>query len=104
MNVDAIFDAFAQGTSKLHRQDCIRKKRAQWIEAKRKRCGACYHWMKTSCKPEKERGEFKSAASFPCPAFEWSKFDSEWVEKLEAELKELLANERVQAEMEVTDE
>ena len=36
---------------------------------KKGKCGDCYHWMKTTCVPEKQWGQFKSCYSLPCKDF-----------------------------------
>ena len=36
---------------------------------KKEECGNCHHWMKSSCKPEKESGQYKTCGSLACRDF-----------------------------------
>jgi hypothetical protein len=67
--VDAIFDAVSKAAAIVIRQDKIREKRKQIASVTERRCGNCDHWMKSTCKPEKEKKQFKSMNSFACSAF-----------------------------------
>lgn len=69
MNVDAIFDAFNKASDYVGLKDQERRKLAQIRSVTNKRCGNCDHWMKTTCKPEKVHGQFKSCESIACSAF-----------------------------------
>lgn len=91
MNVDAIFDAFADVTARVHKADELRKKQQEIAGARRKECGNCWHWMKSTCKPEKDRGEFKSMSSYPCRDFNRDNYSTKRITTLEAELSELKA-------------
>lgn len=87
MNVNAIFDAVAKATNYVHLQDEIYKKQAQVRNVLSKRCGNCWHWMKSSCVPEKEHNQFKSCDSFGCKDFSLCPFSKELAKKFENELE-----------------
>ncbi len=86
MNVDSIFDAVSQYAASVMAAEAISRKRRQIVEAKQLRCGNCWHWMKRSCKPEKQRGYFKSISSFGCGDFELTSWQVTRIQELEAEL------------------
>jgi len=68
-DVDAIVDAVCRAGELVILADNIAKKKNQIRQVSSKKCGNCGHWMKTTCKPEKERGEFKSSGSMVCHDF-----------------------------------
>ena len=86
---DAIFDAVIAVTAEVHKADAIHKKEQQIASVLAARCGNCDHWMKTSCKPEKERGEFKSMNSVACPDFRLGFSSQMLAEDFRKELREL---------------
>ena len=67
--VDAIFDAIGKASAFIHKQDEINEAKERLADIEKKECGMCQYWMKSSCKPEKEFGQFKSGKSFPCKDF-----------------------------------
>ena len=66
---DAVFDWVSKFSEHIHRADEIRRKKQDLQQARAKQCGNCDHWMKTTCKPEKKLGQFKSCASRACSDF-----------------------------------
>ena len=72
---DAFWDALAEGMKADAKRYRIQQKQEQIRSVTARRCGNCHHWMKSSCKPEKERKEFKSCNSLACGDFEpsWSR-------------------------------
>ena len=67
-----IFNALNRASNYVHLQDEKRKKREQLTSVQQKRCGNCYHWMKSSCAPEKQGKKFKSSSDIACGDFELS--------------------------------
>lgn len=88
MDANAIFDALIAASAATLRIEAIKEKKKRIADAKEKRCGHCEHWMKTSCKPEKKQGMFKSANSFACGDFEQNEWSKNFIKKLEKELEE----------------
>lgn len=70
MNVNAIFDAIDKASTYVNLKEAIRRKKEQVDSCEANRCGNCYHWMKTTCAPEKLHKQFKSCASLACNNFE----------------------------------
>lgn len=87
--VDAIFDAVAKASHIGHLAHKIQEKRAQIREVAAKRCGNCFHWMKSSCKPEKVHRQFKSCSSLACEDFERSRCSERLEEQFQGELLQL---------------
>ena len=86
MNVDRIFDAVGKASVYVIACDKINEKRKQLSDVQARRCGNCYHWMKSSCAPEKQHGQFKSSISYACKDFYLD--DSHGlIQKFENELK-----------------
>jgi hypothetical protein len=82
-----IFDALIKACdldAKLHARD---QKASQLHRVTKNRCGNCYHWMKSSCVPEKKGGQFKSSDSLGCAAFESCMGDL--IKKFQSELDEI---------------
>ncbi|MGI9338346.1 MAG: hypothetical protein ACR2P4_07555 [Gammaproteobacteria bacterium] len=69
MNIDLIFEAAARAGAYLSVEDQRNEKVKQLHEAQARKCGNCYHWMKTSCIPETEHNHFKSCNSTACGDF-----------------------------------
>jgi len=69
--VNDFFDAVLQADRVVGLRRQRAEKVAQLNGLKNERCGNCSHWMKVECKPEHERGRFKSASSFACKDFAW---------------------------------
>lgn len=69
MDVSRIFEAAEKASKIVNLEDRIRSKEEQIASVTCLKCGNCDHWMKTSCRPEKERGEFKSVSSPACEDF-----------------------------------
>ena len=65
----------------------VASKRKQLSEMMDRRCGNCSRWMKSTCKPEKERGQFKSINSFACQDF--SQVEHTFAGEIEAEIVDL---------------
>ncbi len=89
MDVDAIFDGFARFSAAVHLHDEIRKLQRRIRNSERRECGNCNHWMKSSCKPEKEGGNFKSMSSYACKDFVPTAWDIKFTGELKAELDQL---------------
>lgn len=64
-----VFEWADEFSRRVHTADAIAKKLVQIYSVTSKTCGNCYHWMKTSCKPEKVHGQFKSVNSIACGDF-----------------------------------
>lgn len=92
MNVDQIFDAIGKASAYVIACDQRAGKRKQLSDVLARRCGNCYHWMKSSCRPEKEHGQFKSSNSCACKDFERDDGHG-LIQKFENELK--LLDEKV---------
>ena len=69
MDADAIFDAFGKAARYVILCDRRSEKAEQLRGVQERRCGNCTHWMKSSCAPEKKRGQFKSCNSLACGDF-----------------------------------
>ncbi len=67
--IDKIFDAFEKASVLMGLEDRKRKKLKQLQSVQRRKCGNCFHWMKSSCKAEKVHGQFKSGETFACAEF-----------------------------------
>ena len=93
MDANAIFDAFIDASNEIHKKDEIRKKKAQIDNVRSLRCGNCNHWMKSTCKREKEYGEFKSMSTPACGSFSLSRASIGLVSKFQSELMELEQNQ-----------
>ena len=89
MNVDKIFDSIQKASSYVHLQDKIYRKKIQIENILSKRCGNCFHWMKSSCMPEKKHKQFKSCDSFGCKDFAYSFNSTELYKKFKIELEKL---------------
>lgn len=89
MNVNAIFDAVGKASHYVHLLDAVSNKETQIRNVLSKRCGNCFHWMKSSCIPEKKHKQFKSCNSFGCKDFALCPFHKELSEKFGKELDEL---------------
>lgn len=88
-DVNAIFDAVGKASSYVYLQDAIHDKQKQIMDVLSKRCGHCFHWMKSSCIPEKKHKQFKHCESPGCSEFERHLFSEELAVKFENELAEL---------------
>lgn len=87
--VDQIFDGVMAFSTAVHKADKRRNLVNEIAELKQPRCGHCSYWMKTSCKPEKQHGQFKSMDSWGCKGFERNHFTVQIIAKREAELVEI---------------
>ena len=85
--VTEIFDAFDRLSDYTQKLDKIRILREQLKEATSETCGNCARWMKTTCKPEKERNEFKSSDSIACTGFVQDRFSRRFEAEYRNELK-----------------
>jgi len=90
MDANKIFDAVIAASGMMAREYAIQEKKQHIIDISKKECGNCWHWMKSTCKPEKEKGIFKSMSGCPCKDFVWTSSTVELVKKLEKELEEFL--------------
>lgn len=92
MNIaNNIFDAVAEMAVEQMHQHAIAEKRSQITNMQQRRCGNCDHWMKTSCRPEKEGGQLKSISSLGCSDFEPDWFSMRRTKELQNELATLEA-------------
>ncbi len=89
MNVDSIFDALGKASQYVIVQDQYINKEKQINSVQLKRCGNCEHWMKSSCAPEKELGQFKSMSSIGCKDFILSNVSECMVKDFTGELQEI---------------
>jgi hypothetical protein len=89
-DIEKIFDAFFEHSSAVHKADAISKKILEIVSASEKRCGNCDLWMKRSCLPEEQDGQFKSMKSRGCKLFIQSIFSK----GVEADRRHELANLR----------
>lgn len=85
-NVDSIFNAAARVGNHFWTWDSIRAKKKQIADCRATLCGNCDHWMKSTCVPEKQHGEFKSMNSKGCEIFKPNDYVIPLAEKAEAEL------------------
>ncbi len=85
--IDQIFDALEKASTLMELHDRKRKKIKQLQSVQRRKCGNCFHWMKSSCEAEKVHGQFKSAETVACAKFELE--ESTLIEIFEAELIEI---------------
>ena len=67
--INVIFDALGKTAQICQIKDQYQNKLAQIESVQAKRCGNCEHWMKSSCVPEEEHGQFKSMNSLACKNF-----------------------------------
>ncbi len=84
----AIFDAvgkLGKAIIEADKRNCIHRD-IQSLKAKE--CGHCDYWMKSTCRPEKELGQFKSCSSYGCKDFSRNDAIHDLIAKREAELKE----------------
>lgn len=94
ISAEQIFDAVDRFSVEVHRRDAIRAKRRKIAEIENE-CGSCSCWMTRSCKPEKERGQFKSMGSCRCGDFSMLQHWVDYVKKLRGELDDLIAQHAV---------
>lgn len=87
MNADQVFDAFSQLSARVHAMDTVAKLQGELRRLRTPMCGHCSMWMTNQCKPEKERGQFKSSSSFACSAFDLTRSTVRLIEKRESELE-----------------
>jgi len=69
MDAESVFDGFdklSDITMKLHNIRCLEEKIKDNLS---RICGNCDKWMKNTCKPEKQHGQFKSYSSIACNDF-----------------------------------
>ena len=86
MNVDNIFNAISKASNLMILQNERDQKKAQIKSCSAKRCGNCDLWMKSSCKPEKKMGQFKSCNSFACNDFALCPHTNQLIEKFTSQL------------------
>ena len=90
MEIDSIFDSLARASTHMQLLGARRKKIDQLVSVQSKRCGNCYHWMKSSCVPEKKNGHFKSCNSSGCGDFSLDDYAG-LIAKFQKELAEIEA-------------
>ena len=83
--VNAVFDAAIAASKYLQLLDKRSLLVKQLQDMRAKVCGNCFHWMKSSCVPEKQHKQFKSCNSFGCKDFALNAYD-DIVQKIEKEL------------------
>lgn len=91
MDVNAIFNAVNKASKYIHLEDAISRKEAQIKNVLTRRCGNCFHWMKSSCIPEKKYKQFKHCNSHGCKDFALSPFQEELSAGFREELETLKA-------------
>ena len=91
--VDDIFDAVGAMAKESIRKNKIWDKQAQIDSVTKRECGNCGHWMKSTCKLEKERGQFKSMNTVACEDFDRESYVDKLILESETKLKELLGGE-----------
>ena len=64
-----IFDAAIRAGEIAGLERQIAEKKEQIRSVTEQRCGNCFHWMKTTCKPEKQGKRFCSTNSPACNDF-----------------------------------
>ena len=89
--IDAIFKAAEKAGTFVHLVDSARKKREQVSSVEARNCGNCDHWMKSSCRPEKELKQSKSCNSIACKDFTICPHSAKMAEECKAELSEIQA-------------
>jgi hypothetical protein len=67
----------------------IERKVLQIRDARDRKCGNCDRWMKSSCDPEKKRGQFKDCDSWACRDFIFKEAAKEQLNKFESDLNDL---------------
>ena len=86
--IDSFISNLGRASAILVLADKRRNKAEQLKSVTERRCGNCYHWMKNSCKPEKELKQFKSMNSYACKDFALSDCGS-LIPKFTQELAEI---------------
>ncbi len=89
MDANAIFDAFGEYAKKEMTRWKREQKMTQIRSVESRRCGNCDHWMKSSCKPEKEHGQFKSMNSPGCGDFIIDYGSKQLIDKFKDELERM---------------
>ena len=88
-DVQDIFDAVGEMAKASILAQRISEKKAQVRSVTKRVCGNCDHWMKSTCKPEKEHGRFKSMNGLTCIDYKASYSSLMLKEEFEAELSEI---------------
>ncbi len=93
--IDKIFDILEKTGILIGLLDRKNEKLKQLHSVQRRKCGNCFHWMKSSCKAEKVHGQFKSGETFACAEFKLQdigglikKFETELIE-IECEIRKI---------------
>lgn len=86
MDALGIFDAMNRASRRMQAEVRRRELQQDIAESKSKTCGNCDHWMKCTCKPEKDHGQFKSCGSCGCNDFSRTEWEESRIRELEAEL------------------
>ena len=89
MDLDTAIDKFLERDLHCQRVYSLKKR---IHELKKKGCGGCKHWMKSSCYPEKYLKQFKSTSSPICKDYIQEPYLTEMITGLESELQQLFNN------------
>jgi hypothetical protein len=92
MSAEKIFDAVNKLSWLSSISDQRRRKLEQIRSVEARRCGNCFHWMKSSCMPEKKLGQFKHTNSFACAAFDIKPLKNELAAEFKRELADIEAD------------
>ena len=95
---DVIFAAAIEASKAMILEQRISQKKDQIRSVTTRRCGNCDLWMKSTCKPEKERGKVVSMNSFACSAFRFCPSSIMLKEEFEKELSEMQTREPTEGE------
>ena len=88
--VNAIFDAAIAASKYLQLLDKRNQLVKQLQDMRAKICGNCFHWMKSSCVPEKQHKQFKSCNSSGCKDFTLQVYEAQ-EQRLEKAIVDVMA-------------
>jgi len=88
-DINQIFDILADLCTLAIINDRYNSKLKQIKSVQKRNCGNCNHWMKSSCYPEKDFGQFKSANSYACIGFVLAHSSKYLIKHFELELEEI---------------
>lgn len=89
MDVDRFFDSLGELAHLSIINDRYNNKLKQMKSVQKRNCGNCDHWMKSSCRPEKELGQFKSAGTYACKDFILAHSSKYLIKQFKLELGEI---------------
>ena len=84
----AIFNAVGKLGKAIIEADKRNRIRRDIQSLRAKECGHCDYWMKSTCRPEKELGQFKSCSSYGCKDFSRVDYVHSLITERQAALKE----------------